>query len=225
MTVTVIDEKPALVVIDLQKGIVHGPKAHPVEDVVANSARLAAAFRANGLPVVLVNVVDGAPGRTEFVYADDEDDESEAAEAEAAAIDDAGTTSDAEQEAEPEEWTELVPELGAQAGDLRISKVRWGAFTGSPMHETLQDLGVTQIVVTGINTQIGVETTARTGYELGYHVVLVTDAMTCGDLVAHEHSVRHIFPRLGETGTTDEVLLMLGRRLSAERLSAEQATR
>ena len=216
MTVTVIDEKPALVVIDLQKGIVHGPKAHPVEDVVANSARLAAAFRANGLPVVLVNVVDGAPGRTEFVYDDDdENDEDEAADEASDAADDAG----------PEEWTELVPELGAQPGDLRISKVRWGAFTGSPLHETLQDLGVTQIVVTGINTQIGVETTARTGYELGYHVVLVTDAMTCGDLVAHEHSVRHIFPRLGETGTTDEVLLMLGRRLSAERLSAEQGTR
>lgn len=218
MTVTVIDEKPALVVIDLQKGIVHGPKAHPVEDVVANSARLAAAFRANGLPVVLVNVVDGAPGRTEFVY-DDEDDEA----ADEAA--DAGTTVDADQQAQTEEWTELVPELGAQPGDLRISKVRWGAFTGSPLHEMLQGLGVTQIVVTGINTQIGVETTARTGYELGYHVVLVTDAMTCGDLVAHEHSIRHIFPRLGETGTTDEVLLMLGRRLSAERLSAEQRPR
>ena len=219
MTVTVIDEKPALVVIDLQKGIVHGPKAHPVEDVVANSARLAAAFRANGLPVVLVNVVDGAPGRTEFVY-DDGDDEDEAAESEQAEPEAKPVA-----ESEPDEWTELVPELGAQPGDLRISKVRWGAFTGSPLHETLQDLGVTQIVVTGINTQIGVETSARTGYELGYHVVLVTDAMTCGDLVAHEHSVRHIFPRLGETGTTDEVLLMLGRRLSAERLSAEQRTR
>ena len=211
MTVTVIDEKPALVVIDLQKGIVHGPKAHPVEDVVANSARLAAAFRANDLPVVLVNVVDGAPGRTEFVY--DDDEEEEVAEAEA------------EPPAEHEEWTELVPELGAQPDDLRISKVRWGAFTESTLHETLQGLGVTQIVVTGINTQIGVETTARTGYELGYHVVLVTDAMTCGDLVAHEHSVRHIFPRLGETGTTDEVLLMLGRRLSAERPSAERLAR
>lgn len=219
MTVTVIDEKPALVVIDLQKGIVHGPKAHPVEDVVANSARLAAAFRANGLPVVLVNVVDGAPGRTEFVYDDDEDEVEVEDEVEDEVDDDAAA------DADPEEWTELVPELGAQPGDLRISKVRWGAFTGSPLHETLQGLGVTQIVVTGINTQIGVETTARTGYELGYHVVLVTDAMTCGDLVAHEHSVRHIFPRLGETGTTDEVLLMLGRRLSAERLSAEQRAR
>jgi nicotinamidase-related amidase len=92
-----------------------------------------------------------------------------------------------------------------------LSKTRWGAFTGSTLDQTLRDLRVTQIVVTGINTQIGVETTARTGYELGYHVVLVTDAMTCGDRVAHEHSVRHVFPRLGETGTTDEVLGLLAR--------------
>ncbi|MFD0327474.1 isochorismatase family protein [Streptacidiphilus monticola] len=59
---TFLDDLPALVVIDLQQGIVDGPKAHPVEDVVARSVALAEAFRSRGLPVVLVNVAGGAPG-------------------------------------------------------------------------------------------------------------------------------------------------------------------
>ncbi|PWS52104.1 hydrolase, partial [Streptomyces sp. FT05W] len=65
MTATVLDPRTALVVVDLQKGIVALPTAHPAEDVVANSAALADAFRAKGLPVLLVRVTGGAPGRTE----------------------------------------------------------------------------------------------------------------------------------------------------------------
>ncbi|CAM5555070.1 hypothetical protein SRIMM317S_03997 [Streptomyces rimosus subsp. rimosus] len=56
-----LEQTPALVVIDLQAGILGEPTAHPVEQVVARSAELAAAFRANGLPVVLVNVAGTAP--------------------------------------------------------------------------------------------------------------------------------------------------------------------
>ena len=59
MALTTIDATPALVVIDLQKGIVALPTAHPVDDVVRNSAELAAAFRRRGFPVVLVNVDGG----------------------------------------------------------------------------------------------------------------------------------------------------------------------
>ncbi|MBV6702499.1 cysteine hydrolase [Kitasatospora aureofaciens] len=190
MEPSLLDALPALVVIDLQKGIVDGPKAHPVEGVVANAVALAESFRSLGLPVVLVNVAGGAPGRTDFDYGDDDEDD-----------DGAG-----------QDWVELLPELDPRPSDLRVTKTNWGAFTNSTLHAQLQERGVTQVVLTGINTQIGVETTARTAYELGYNVVLVTDAMTSFDATAHEHSVTRIFPRLGQNTTTADLLTLLAAR-------------
>ena len=186
MAVSTIDQKPALVVIDLQKGIAGLPSVHPMDDIVANSARLAAEFRERELPVVLVNVTGGAPGRIE-----------------------AQRPGGARQF--PADFAELLPELDVQAGDVLVTKTTWGAFTGTSLHETLQGLSVTQVVITGVATQMGVESTARSAHEHGYHVVLVTAAMTSSDMVAHEHAITQIFPRLGETGTTDEVLELLAK--------------
>ena len=84
-----------------------------------------------------------------------------------------------------------------------------GAFHGTSLDEYLRGRGVTQILLTGVATSIGVESTARSAYDLGYHVVLVTDAMTDRDAEAHRHTVEKIFPRLGESGTADEVLKLL----------------
>ena len=177
-----LDPSVALVLIDLQRGIVTGPKAQPVEAIVANAARLAVAFRARNLPVVLVNVAGGAPGRTERGLSGG---------------------------ARPEGFADLVPELDPQPSDIRITKKRWGAFSEPSLHPTLQALGVTQIVLGGIATSIGVESTARVAYELGYNVTLVTDAMTDFSAEAHENSLERVFPRLGERATTDEVVAAL----------------
>jgi len=186
MTLTALDPVTALVVIDLQAGILASPKAHPLEPVVARSAALARAFREHGLPVVLVNVAGGAPGRTEVRR---------------------GGSG-----ARPEGWDRLAPELGAQPGDHLVTKRTWGAFQGTGLDELLRGLGVTQVVVTGVATSIGVESTARQAHEHGYHVTLAVDAMTDLDLTDHEHSVTRIFPRLGETGTTQEILDLLTAR-------------
>ncbi len=169
----------ALVVIDLQKGIVGLPAVHPAGEIIARTARLARAFRERGLPVVLVNVTGAAPGRT-----------------------DAGVP----KVTRPADWAELVPELEHHSGDHLITKQRWGAFLGTTLDEYLRGHGVSQIVLTGISTSIGVESTARSAYDLGYNVVLVVDAMTDRDADAHRHSVEKIFPRLGETDTTESVL-------------------
>jgi nicotinamidase-related amidase len=182
MAITPLDQTPALIVVDLQKGIAGLPSIHPIEQVVGNSARLAAAFRERELPVVLVNVTGGAPGRTE---------------------------NPARSRSFPADFAELLPELDRQPTDVLISKQRWGAFTGTALHDTLQELGVTQVVLTGVATHIGVESTARSAAELGYNVVLVTDAMTANDADAHVNSVERIFPRLGERGTTQDVLDLL----------------
>jgi nicotinamidase-related amidase len=185
MPLSTLDPVTALVVIDLQKGVVGIPCVHPMDEIVSNSARLAAAFRAHGLPVVLVNATGRAPGRTE------------------AAARPAGG-------APPQpDWVDLVPELNAAPDDLLISKQTWGAFHGTPLHERLQERNVTQVVLTGVATTAGVESTARAAYEHGYNVVLVTDAMTDRDAAAHDNSVRWVFPRLGETATTGEILARL----------------
>ena len=91
-----------------------------------------------------------------------------------------------------------------------MTKQRVGAFIGTSLDEYLRERGVTQVFLAGIATSSGVEATARSAYDLGYNVVLVVDAMTDRDPEAHRHSVEKVFPRLGETTTTDEVLLAVG---------------
>jgi nicotinamidase-related amidase len=184
MPITRLDDVVALVVIDLQKGIVASPTVHSAGEIIDRVARLAHAFRHRGLPVVLVNVVGAAPGRT-----------------------DAGVT--AANVTRPPDWAEFVPQLEPQSGDYLVTKQRWGAFHGTSLDGYLRGRGVTQIVLTGVATSIGVESTARSAHDLGYNVVLITDAMTDRDAEAHRHTVEKIFPRLGESGTTGDVLGLL----------------
>jgi nicotinamidase-related amidase len=86
-----------------------------------------------------------------------------------------------------------------------------GAFTNTDLEARLKGLGVTQVVLAGVATSIGVESTARHAYELGFNVTLAIDAMTDLSLEAHDNSVARIFPRLGETGSTQEIVDLLGR--------------
>jgi nicotinamidase-related amidase len=182
MPLTKLDVVAALVVIDLQKGIVGLPTVHPAGEIVAQAARLARAFRERGLPVVLVNVAGTAPGRT-----------------------DGGMP----KFSRPADWAELVPELEQQAGDYVVTKQRWGAFLGTSLDADLRKRGVTQIFLAGISTSAGVESTARSAYDLGYNVVFVLDAMTDRDADVHRLSVEKIFPRLGETDITDNIVKLL----------------
>jgi nicotinamidase-related amidase len=184
MALTTIDPKPALVVIDLQKGLLGRPTVHPFDEIVQSAASLAKAFRRHGLPVVLVNVTGGAPGRTD------------------AASRLAGLIP-------PADWADLLEALEQQPDDLLVTKKTWGAFHETPLDAQLRHLGVTQVVLAGVSTSAGVESTARSAHEHGYHVVLATDAMTDLDVAAHENSIERIFPRIGETATTAEVLEML----------------
>jgi len=85
------------------------------------------------------------------------------------------------------------------------------AVAGTDLDLQLRRRGVTQVVLAGIATSIGVESTVRAAHEHGHHVTLATDAMTDLDPEAHRSSIERIFPRLGESGTTDEVLELLAR--------------
>jgi nicotinamidase-related amidase len=183
MALTTIDPKTALIIIDMQKGIARPGAVHPIEDIIKNTAKLTDAFRQHKLPVVLVNVTGGAPGRTETTMSLDR----------------------------ASDWADLIPELNEQPSDIKVTKKTWGAFHDTPLNKHLQELGVTQVVIAGISTSAGVESTARSAHEHGYHVTLAIDAMTDRNPDAHENSVQRIFPRLGETGTTKEILVLLGK--------------
>jgi nicotinamidase-related amidase len=184
MALTTLDPKTALIVIDLQKGILAVPTVHPIAGVLEHARQLAAGFRRKGLPVVLVNVAGGAPGRTEQSRS-------------LANL--------------PPDWTELAPELDRQPQDHTVTKRTWGAFTGTGLEQHLKGLGVTQVVLAGVATGIGVESTARQAHECGFNVALAVDAMTDRSLEVHTNSVERIFPRLGETGSSAEILALLER--------------
>lgn len=184
MPFSTVDTNTALIVVDLQAGIVGLPLAHPVEGVIARSTELIGAFRRHGLPVALVNVAGAPPGRTER-----------------------GATGGGR--VRPEGWTDLIPELDQQPDDIAVTKYARSAFSGTDLAAQLRARGVTQVVVVGIATGSGVESTARSAHEDGFHVSLPVDAMTDGSPDTHEHSVTKVFPKIAETGTTAELLALL----------------
>jgi nicotinamidase-related amidase len=185
MALTTLDLRTALIVVDLQKGIVGLPVIHPIGHVIACARTLADAFRRHRLPVVLVNVDGGAPGRTE---------------------------QPARTIAQPEGWTDLVPELDRQPDDIVVTKRTWGAFANTDLEGQLKARGITQVVIAGVATGTGVESTARQAYEQGFNVTLALDAMTDLRAEAHDYSIKNVFPRLGETGTTRQIVELLTAR-------------
>jgi len=190
VALTTLDPKTALVVIDLQNAVVALPGTPlSTAEVVARSVELADAFRKQHLPVVLVRVDttadDSLPGRTELIRP-------------------AGGPP-------PEGATQIVAELAGHPEDIVVVKRNWGAFYGTDLDLHLRRRGITQVVFTGVATSIGVESSARAAYEHGYNVTLATDAMTDLNAEAHKNSLEWIFPRLGESGTTAEVLELLAK--------------
>jgi nicotinamidase-related amidase len=179
--------KSALVVIDLQRGIVGMPASpRSAPEVVARAAQLARALRAAGGTVVFVRVTPSADGKDSLKPMTD-------------AIQVAGR-------ALPPEWADLVPELGVQPSDLIITKRQWGAFYGTELDMQLRRRGVDTIILCGISTNVGVESTARDAYERGYNQVFVEDAMAGRDPEEHRHTVMSLFPRIGRVRSTAQVL-------------------
>lgn len=185
-------KKTAFVSIDLQKGITSlGAAPNSTPDVIRNAAKLADAFRKKGSPVVLVNV-SSKDGKDML----------------APVVDLQGWRGVGER---PKNWAELVPELNEQEGDLLITKRQWGAFYGTELDLQLRRRKIETIVLCGISTNIGVETTAREAYQHGYNIVIATDACTARTSEEHEHSMKFIFPKIARVRTTEEILSAINR--------------
>jgi len=178
--------KTAIVVIDLQKGIASLPaEPHTAQEVVENAAKLLTAVRENGMPVFLVRVTP-SPDMKDALHPISE-------------------TSFSMSSFSPE-WSEYLPELNIQFTDFLITKHQWGAFYGTELDLQLRRRGIDTIILCGISTNAGVESTARFAYEFGYNQIFVEDAMSARAKEAHEASIKHVFPRLGLIRKTDEVL-------------------
>jgi nicotinamidase-related amidase len=185
LPLTTLDLKTALIVVDLQQGLIHSRFIPAIEGVIERNCALLEAFRRHCLPVVLVNVAGAAPGRTEQPR---------------------------RFSTLPEGFSDLIPELNRQPGDIVVTKRTWGAFASTDIEAQLRARQVTQVVVTGVATGTGVEATARQAYEQGFNVTLAVDAMTDTRPEAHAYSLANVFPRLGETGSTQDVLDLLATR-------------
>jgi len=178
-----LDPRPALIVIDLQAGTLSNPTVHPAEVIVAKSVELIDVFRAKGLPVVLASVVGSPAGRNNYGGGARE---------------------------YPAEFFALAAELNPQPTDMLLPRSTWSAFAGTDLSLKLAELGVTQVVLVGVATSFGVESTARGAYDLGLNVVVAVDAITDLRAESHEGSVARVFPVLSETGTVAEIIAALG---------------
>ncbi|WP_204742248.1 cysteine hydrolase family protein [Glaciihabitans arcticus] len=143
MTVTTIDARTALIVVDLQAGTVGNPTVHPIADVVANAASVIAEFRKRKLPVVIATIDGTGPGRAEFGRCASE---------------------------WPAELVTLVPEVTVEEGDMLMTRRAWSAFSSTNLQQQLNNAGVTQVVIVGLATSFGIEPTARDAYDAGFNV-------------------------------------------------------
>jgi len=100
------------------------------------------------------------------------------------------------------DYGELRTEMALSDCDILVTKHGWNAFYGTQLDLELRRRKITGIVLAGISTSIGVESTARAANERGYELTIVTDA----NKGAHLNSLTAIFPQIAELATTEEVL-------------------
>jgi len=183
-----IDKKStALVIIDLQKGIASTGRLtapHSLKTVIENSVRLANEFRKNKMPVFLVHVVSSEAERLNPIVDDKRVMPTQL----------------------PKDWADFVPELGPKESDVVITKKQWGAFYGTELELQLRRRKIKTIILCGIATNYGVESTARFAYEYGYNQIFAEDAMSSMSEEMHKASINFVLKKIGRVRKTEEIL-------------------
>ncbi len=184
--ITLNPKTTALILIDLQKGIVSFPsEPHSATDVIKNAQKLTGAFHEAHALVILVHV-SASPDGKDMLHPDADQPMVRRGEM-------------------PKDWAEIVPELTPTVNDLLITKHQWGAFYGTELDLELRRRGITTIVIGGISTNMGVESTARDAYERGYQLIFAEDAMSSMAEADHAFAISRIFPRIGKIRKTQEI--------------------
>ncbi|HVU32077.1 MAG TPA: hydrolase [Opitutaceae bacterium] len=183
--------KTALVMIDLQNGIAAMPVGpHPAADVVARAVTMAEACAGAGGLVVPVNVGFSGGAADRLMQPVDMP----------AQIPAGGP---------PPGWSDLVPPVAALPASFRITKRQWSAFHGTELDLQLRRRGMTTIVLCGISTNFGVESTAREGWQHNYAIVIAEDACTSGQAELHRFAIEKILPRIARVRSTAEIVAAL----------------
>lgn len=181
----------ALVLIDLQQGILPFAQApYTSEDVIEVNARLAQQFRRLGAPVVFVRVG----------WSDSFDD------ALKQPVDQPSPTPVG---GLPDSWWTFPTKLAVAEDDIKVIKHQWGAFYGTDLDLQLRRRGIKTIVLAGIATNIGVESTARSAWEHGYELVIAEDGCSTASVEMQQFAVKHIFPRISRVRSSAEILAAL----------------
>jgi nicotinamidase-related amidase len=179
--------RTALVTIDLQHGTLASQLApHPAEKVVGNCRQLAQEMRDRGAMVVYVHVLLG-----ELV----------ARPVDTPMRKGGGTL--------PPEASQLVPEAGVEATDIVVTKRQWGAFYGTELDQLLRRRNIKTIILGGVMTNYGVESTARAAYDIGYELIFVEDAMSSASFDAHNFACNNVFRNMGRVRSTEHLLQAL----------------
>ncbi len=177
----------ALVLIDLQKGIVgRDTRPYKAAEVLSNAVKLVKKFRENGMPIFFVHVDfrNAVPLKVE-------------------------SDSSISAATPPPNWAEFSDELGVAQDDIVITKRQWGAFYGTDLEQQLRRRKIDTIVLGGIATTYGVESTARFAYEYGFNQVFAEDAMTDLAEESHKVAVEFVLKRMGKVRSTEDILSSL----------------
>ena len=182
----------ALILIDLQKGITTFPtKPLTAQEIITNAQKLVKVFHEKKSLVVLVHVT-GSPDGKDMLHPTVDEPMMRGGD-------------------RPKDWAEFVPEVAPQENDIVITKRQWGAFYGTELDLQLRRRGIRTIVIGGIATNMGVESTARDAFERNYELIFVEDAM--GSMTAEDHTfaIKRIFPRIGRIRNAATIIQALGK--------------
>lgn len=186
MPLTLAPQTTALVLIDLQNGIVNAPREpRSGQEVVEAARNVADRFRAAGAPVCLVHLELASDYKDALVQPVDEPTPRP----------DGGL---------PPDYAEFAPGL-RHDGDIVIRKRNWGAFYGTELDALLRRRGITTIVLGGIATNFGVESTARDAWERNYEVVILEDLCASATAELHDMSIRGVLPRIARVRQSGDI--------------------
>lgn len=181
----------ALALIDVQQGILSMPLApYDALQIVGNAAWLGRGFAKAGATVVLVHVAFSSRN-----------------------ADKPNQLVDVPMQVPPgdlpPEWSDFAPELRALPAAIIITKRHWGAFHGTELDLQLRRRRISTIVLAGIATNFGVESTAREAWQHNYTVVVAEDACTSISAELHNFSMEKILPRVARVRSSAEIMAAL----------------
>jgi len=183
--------RTALVLIDLQQGILALPLIpHAAAEVLGNAEALGRACHETGALIVAVNVAFSAGQADRLVVPVDQPSPTPAG-------------------GWPAGWSDLAPGIAALAPDVHVTKRQWGAFHGTELDLQLRRRGITTIVLGGIATNFGVESTAREAWQHNYAVVVAEDACSSPGPDLHQFAIARILPRIARVRSSAEIIAAL----------------